>query len=66
MKTELHHFCFSFKGHGHYEVAYRSPSTNKTWIKVITDMEIIDATKNNLYAKRVDLNKLKRLCKAEN
>ena len=57
-------FEFIFKGHGHYKVTYWSPKTNNSWSALITNMTIIDKTKNEEYPKKVDLNQLKRLCKA--
>lgn len=56
-------FDFIFKGHGHYKVVYTSPLTGKKWETLITDMEIIDATRNEASPKRKDLERLKRLCK---
>ena len=58
-------FSFKFAGYGHYKVTYTSPKTGKQWSKLITDMEIIDATKNTEYPKRKDLDLLKRMVKRE-
>ena len=65
MKTtiKLSDFSFTFKGSGHYKVTYESPITGKEWSRLITDMTIIDATKNTAYPKIKDLNTLKRICK---
>lgn len=56
-------FKFEFAGHGHYKVNYTSPKTNKTWSKVISDMEIIDLTRNEDSPTKENLNILKRLVK---
>ena len=40
-------FQFLQSGHGHYKVTYFSPTTNKKWIKVISDMGLVDDVKNN-------------------
>ena len=56
-------FDFRFHGHGHYFVTYFSPKTNKSWSAIITDMTIIDATKNSDEPTIKNLNHLKWLCK---
>jgi hypothetical protein len=56
-------FNFAFAGHGHYNVTYISPKTGKHWSTVTTNMELIDATKNNDEPKKKDLNDLKNICK---
>ena len=65
MKTELNHFTFTFKSHGHYKVTYTAPKTNKQYIAVITDMPLIDSTKNANTSKTKDLNTLKARCKSK-
>ena len=57
-------FTFLFVGHGHYKVTYQSPKTGKKWTKTINDMSLIDATKNEEFPKRKDLEALKRALKA--
>ena len=42
----LSDFAFGFEGAGHCKVTYYSPNTNKWWTALITDMTLIDATKN--------------------
>lgn len=64
-KLEIVDFSFKFAGYGHYKVTYTSPKTGKQWSKLITDMEIIDATKNAEYPKRKDLDLLKQMVKRE-
>ena len=64
MKTiSIYDFSFSFAGYGHYKVTYTSPVTLKFWTKTITDMPLVDATKNNSEPKKKDLNWLKKICK---
>ena len=62
-KISISDFCFKFKGHGHYLVIYTSPTTGKQWSKTITDMTIVDATKNEDQPKVKDLNHLKWMVK---
>lgn len=63
MKTELTDFRFEFTGYGHYRVIYTSPTTGKQWSMTTNNMPLIDATKNEDFPKRKDLESLKRLCK---
>lgn len=66
MKTQirLSDFIFKMVGYGHYKVTYTSPVTNKQWSRIITDMTLIDATKNaDDYPKIKDLNHLKKIVK---
>lgn len=60
MKTD---FYFQFKGTGHYKVTYTSPLTGKQWSKLVTDMPLIDLTKNSESPKKKDLEELKRIVK---
>jgi hypothetical protein len=65
MRTiELSDFNFTFNGYGHYKVTYTSPFTGKKWSKVISDMTIIDQTKNSDNPLKKDLNILKSIVKA--
>lgn len=64
-KSEITDFSFKFVCYGHYKVTYTSPKTGKQWSKLITDMGIIDATKNAEYPKRKDLDLLKQMVKRE-
>lgn len=57
-------FTFKFVGYGHFNVTYQSPVTGKTWSRIINDMSLIDATKNEEFPKRKDLEALKRALKA--
>jgi hypothetical protein len=65
MKTtiSISNFQFQFAGHGHYKVTYTSPVTGKQWSRTISDMPLIDATKNEDVPKKKDLNWLKSVCK---
>ena len=58
-------FSFRFAGYGHYKVTYQSPVTGKEWAKTTTNMPLIDLTKNAESPKKVDLIRLKSLCKSE-
>jgi hypothetical protein len=62
-KIKITDFRFSPAGFGHYKVSYESPITGKTWIKTISDMTIIDETKNSENPKLKDLNRLRRRVK---
>jgi hypothetical protein len=63
MKTKLTDFTFRFEGRGAYRVTYTSPKTGKTWNRYITDMGIIDKTKNADEPKLKDLDLLKHIVK---
>ena len=56
-------FSFRFVGHGHYKVTYYSPTIISSWSKIVTDMQLIDLTKNEDYPKKKDLIQLKRFVK---
>jgi len=60
---KLQDFQFKFTGYGHYLVSYISPKTGKKWNKTISDMTLIDATKNAENPKVKDLNRLKSIIK---
>jgi hypothetical protein len=64
MKTQLSDFRFVYAGDRHYKVTYTSPVTGKEWMKVLNDMTLIDATKNEDEPKQSDLNQLKRIVKS--
>ena len=63
-KIEKSDFEFIFAGYGHYKITYQSPKTGKKWTKTISDMLLIDTTKNEEIPKRKDLEALKRVIKA--
>ena len=64
INISLSDFTFKFTGYGHYQVSYTSPITQKQWVKLTTNMPLIDLTKNADEPKKVDLIELKRLCKS--
>ena len=57
-------FNFKFSGYGAYLVEYTSPKTGKVWSKRITDMQVIDATKNADEPKIKDIKELIRIVKS--
>jgi hypothetical protein len=63
IKPHITDFRFDFVGHGHYKVTYTSPVTGKSWSRVITNMELIDSTKNSDEPKTRYLEDLKRTVK---
>lgn len=62
-KIQVSDFSFQISGYGHYRVTYTSPATGKKWSTTVSDMTIIDATKNADEPKRKDLEMLKWMCK---
>lgn len=62
-KIKLSDFEFFLVSYGCYLVTYTSQKTCKQYKKRITDMQIIDFTKNAENAKIKDLNRLKKLVK---
>lgn len=59
-------FTFVLSGAGLYQVIYQSDYDRRKhayWFNVITDMELIDATKGTDYAKIADLLALRRAVK---
>ena len=62
-KTQLSDFNFIQSGYGYYKVTYTSPVTGKQWSTTVSDMTLIDATKNADKSKQKDLEKLKQICK---
>ena len=63
MRESINNFQFKRVGYGHYKVTYTSPKTYKQWCIVTTDMQLIDATKNEDEPKQKDLKTLKYFCK---
>lgn len=59
----LCHFTFVFVGSGQYRITYTSPNTGKSLAATITDMTLIDKTKNSECPKRTDLERLKKAIK---
>lgn len=60
--NDLSNFSFTFAGYGHYKVTYKT-GRGDYWRALITDMTIIDATKNAELAKVADIKHLRYLCK---
>ena len=65
MKTKIKLSDFSFRpaGYGCYLVSYCSPATGRVWQARVTDMTLIDRTKNAEDPRRCDLEMLKWFCK---
>nr|DAG62267.1 MAG TPA: hypothetical protein [Caudoviricetes sp.] len=61
----VYDFGFSLVGYGRYRVAYKSES-EEVYTAIVTDMELIDATKNSDSPKVKDLKALKTLCITNN
>lgn len=62
-KTKITDFSFMPSGYGHYLVTYTSV-LGKSWRSLVSDMSLIDATKNAENPTQQALNTLKRVCKA--
>lgn len=60
--NDLSNFSFLLVGSGHYRVTYTT-WRGDFWRALITDMTIIDATKNAEWAKVADIKHLRYLCK---
>ena len=63
MRTNKSDFEFKLWSRGLYKVIYTSPTTGQKYGSLVTDMELIDSTKNCDTPKQVHLNQLKRICK---
>lgn len=61
--NNLSAFTFHFLSAGHYKVTYKTPFRGDYWVCLITDMTLIDATKNADYAKGVDIKHLRDVVK---
>lgn len=61
----VYDFDFTLDGYGRYKVTYTSES-DETYTAIVTDMTIIDATKNSDRPKVKDLKALKTLCITNN
>lgn len=57
--NDLHNFEFKFVGSGHYMVTYQTDIRGDYWSCLVTDMAMIDLTKNAEYAKSIDINRLR-------
>lgn len=56
-------FSFIKEGYGCYHVQFTSRNTLHSWNALVTDMTLIDATKNAEKPKRADLVALRNYCK---
>ncbi len=65
-KISINDFTFMPCGYGRYRVTYTSPVIYKNWTKDITDMTLIDKTKNCENPTISSLTQLKRICKQYN
>lgn len=64
MKTiSIYDFSFKLIGSGVYRACFESPVAGRKWYTAITDMTLVDATKNSDNPKVKDLIALKRACK---
>lgn len=59
-------FVFRFNSPGNYEVIYRSEATGQQSSALITDIDLINATKNSSKPKKADLIRLKKYIKQQN
>lgn len=57
-KLSINDFRFKLTGYGRYEVTYTSPKIGKQWKASITDMRLIDDTKNAEEPRQYDLRRL--------
>lgn len=62
-KLDLSGFTFKFAGYGHYQVIYQTPIRGDWWSAVISDMTLIDATKNSDNPKAKDIKALRAIVK---
>ena len=61
--NDLSGFDFRFAGSGHYRVTYTTPTRGDYWVALITDMTLIDATKNAEWTKKKDIQHLREVVK---
>lgn len=62
-KLDLSGFSFEFVGYGHYKVTYQTPIRGDWWTAVISDMKLIDSTKNSDSPKVKDIKSLREIVK---
>lgn len=62
-RLSINDFRFKLTGYGRYEVTYTSPKIGKQWKASITDMRLIDDTKNAEEPRQFDLRRLLYLVK---
>lgn len=56
-------FTFVNDSYGHCFAEFTSRNTRKSWVALVTDMTMIDSTRNSGDPRRDDLVRLKRHCK---
>ena len=56
-------FSFQYANYGIWKVTYISPKTGERWSAGVSDLDLIERTKNARFQKEADLMKLGRLCK---
>lgn len=60
--NDLSNFQFRFLSAGHYRVTYTT-QRGDYWVSLVTDMQLIDNTKNADWAKGVDIERLRNYVK---
>ena len=60
-RNDLSNFTFEFAGYGHYRVTYTTPKRGDYWRATLSDMPLIDATKNADIAKATDIMLLRSI-----
>lgn len=61
--NDLSCFQFVFLSAGHYRVTYITPNRGDFFESLVTDMTLIDNTKNAEWAKGVDIERLRNYVK---
>lgn len=56
-------FMFQYANYGIWKVTYISPKTGERWSAGVTDLDLIERTKNTRFPKSEDLLKLLSICK---
>ena len=58
--NDLSMFDFELAGYGHYKVTYKTPKRGDYYIATIDDMELIDNTYGAEWAKKKDIEWLRK------
>lgn len=58
--NDLSMFDFELAGYGHYKVTYRTPKRGDYYVAVISDMTLTDATYRADWAKKKDIELLRK------
>ncbi len=56
----IEQFDFKFAGHGHYKVRYTTKKRGDSWVSMVNDMTLIDATKGAEEPTQRDMIALRR------